>query len=242
MLNIAICDDEAFFRDWIKEMLLQYMQDKGMAVYKIDTFQSARELLELGIELNQYKIIFLDINMDNIDGLMAARKIREQNKEIFIVFITAFVDYSMEGYKVDAIRFLLKSSKNMQGHIAECMDAIYKKMQYDVIWREFEFHEGKKTVSLDCLLYVESKKHRLEFHVMEDKLVTYTTYETLNNMEKYINSRQFLRCHQSFLVNIKYIEDICRYKVILYNGKDFPMPKARYKEVWNTYVSYKGEL
>lgn len=241
MWNIAICDDETFFRDWLKEMLLQYMQDKGV-IYEIDTFSSGRELLDLGIELNRYQIIFLDINMDSINGLMTARKIREQNKEVFIVFITAFVDYSMEGYKVDAIRFLLKSSKNMQGHIAECMDAIYEKMQYDVTWKEFEFQEGKKKVSFDCLLYVESKKHRLEFHVMEDKLVTYTMYETLNNMEKYINSGQFLRCHQSFLVNIKYIDNISRYKLALYNEKEFPIPKARYKEVWDAYVAYKGEL
>lgn len=241
MLNIAICDDEQYFRDWIKEMLLQYMRNKG-TYYEIDTFQSGAELLNLGIELNQYQIIFLDINMESIDGLMTARKIREQNTGVFIVFITAFVDYSMEGYKVDAIRFLLKSSRNMQGHITECMDAIYKKMQHDVTWKEFAFHEGKKQVSLDCILYVESKKHRLEFHVMEEKFVTYTIYETLNNMEKYISGRQFLRCHQSFLVNMKYIEDICRYKVIMYNGKDFPIPKARYKEVWNAYVAYKGEL
>ncbi|MCD7837236.1 MAG: response regulator [Lachnospiraceae bacterium] len=103
-MSIAICDDEAFFRGWIKEMLLQYMQDKGV-VYEIDTFQSGKELLDLGIELNKYQIIFLDINMDHIDGLMVAKKIREQNIEVFIVFITAFVDYSMEGYKVDAIRF-----------------------------------------------------------------------------------------------------------------------------------------
>lgn len=241
MLNIAICDDEQYFREWLKEMLLRYMRDKG-TYYEIDTFQSGIELLDLGIELNQYQIIFLDINMDKIDGLMTARKIREQNARVFIVFITAFVNYSMEGYKVDAIRFLLKSSRNMQGHIAECMDAIYKKMQYDVTWKEFVFHEGKKTVSLDCILYVESKKHRLEFHVMEEKLVTYTIYDTLNNMEKYINGKQFLRCHQSFLVNMKYIENICRYKVIMYNGEDFPIPKARYKEVWNTYVAFKGEL
>ena len=120
MLNIAICDDEEFFRNWIKEMLLQYMQEKGV-IYEIATFQSGKELLDLGIELNQYQVIFLDINMDYINGLTTAKKIREQNKEVFIVFITAFVDYSMEGYKVDAIRYLLKSSSNMQGHIAECM-------------------------------------------------------------------------------------------------------------------------
>ena len=83
------------------------------------------ELIELGIELNQYKIIFLDINMDEMDGILTAKKIREQNSEIFLVFVTAFVNYSLEGYKVDAVRYLLKNNVNMQESIAECMDAIY---------------------------------------------------------------------------------------------------------------------
>ena len=199
-------------------------------------------LLELGIELNQFQIIFLDINMNEVDGLVTAHRIREQNTEIFIVFVTAFVNYSMEGYKVDAIRFLLKSNKNMQGHIAECMDAIRKKMEYDVIWKIFEFQEGKRKVSMDCLLYIESNLHKLFFHVMEEEMVTYSMYDTLNHVERYIESKHFLRCHQSFLVNMKYVKKINRYEVVLYNNESLPIPKAKYREVYDTYVAYKGEL
>lgn len=241
MFKIAICDDEKYFREWMKEMLLQYMKDRGI-YYEIDFFQSGKDLLELGIEINQYKIIFLDINMDEIDGIKTAQKIREQNAEIFIVFITAFVNYSLEGYKVDAIRYLLKSNTNMSEHIAECMDAIQKKMKHNVIWKEFEFNEGMKKISLNRILYIESKLHKLEFHVMEEDMMKFSIYDTLNNMEKYIDSKDFLRIHQSFLVNMKYISSICKYEAILYNGKSFPIPKARYKGVWDKYVIYRGEL
>lgn len=73
MLNLAICDDEQYFREWIKEMLLQYMRDKG-TYYEIDTLQSGTELLDLAIELNQHQTIFLDINMDKVDGLNDGKK------------------------------------------------------------------------------------------------------------------------------------------------------------------------
>lgn len=148
----------------------------------------------------------------------------------------------MEGYKVDAFRFLLKSNSNMQRHITECMDAIRKKMEYDVIWKDFEFHEGKKKLSMDCLLYIESNLHKLLFYVMEDEILTYTLNDTLNHVERSIDSKHFLRCHQSFLVNMKYIKKINRYEVILYNNKSLPIPKARYREVYDTYVAYKREL
>ncbi len=241
MFRIAICDDEPYFREQMKEMLLQYMQDSGV-FYKIDLFQSGTELIELGIELNQYKIIFLDINMDEMDGIQTAKKIREQNTEIFLVFVTAFVNYSLEGYKVDAIRYLLKNSVNMQESVAECMDAIYKKIHYEVTWKEFAFNEGKKRISLDCLLYIESQLHKLKFHVMEDHMVTYHIYDTLNNMENYIGSKNFVRLHQSFLVNMKFIQSISQYEAVLYSGESFPIPKVRYKNVWDTYLAYRGEM
>ena len=241
VFKIAICDDEDYFRKWIREMLQHYMKESGI-YYEIETFKSGIELLELGIELNQYKIIFLDISMNEMNGLVTAQKIREQNTEVFIVFITAFVNYSMEGYKVDAIRFLLKSNKNMQGHITECMDAIRKKMEYEVGWKMFEFHEGKRMVSMDFILYIESNLHKLVFHIMEDEMVTYTMNDTLNHIESYIKNKCFLRCHQSFLVNMKYIKRINRYEVVLYNNEILPIPKAKYREVYDTYVAFKGEL
>lgn len=102
------------------------MTDRGIML-EIDTFSSEKEFVELGIEMVKYKIVFLDINMDELDGIMTAKKIRENSKDMFIVFVTAFVNYTIEGYKVDAVRYILKDNKNLVASVYECMDAIHEK-------------------------------------------------------------------------------------------------------------------
>lgn len=73
MFRIAICDDEKIFRDDLKEILIRYMTDRGIML-EIDTFSSGKEFVELGIEMVKYKIVFLDINMDELDGIMTAKR------------------------------------------------------------------------------------------------------------------------------------------------------------------------
>lgn len=197
MFRIAICDDEKIFRDDLKEILIRYMTDRGIML-EIDTFSSGKEFAELGIEMVKYKIVFLDINMDELDGIMTAKKIRENSKDMFIVFVTAFVNYTIEGYKVDAVRYILKDNKNLVASVYECMDAIHEKMDYKVTWAEFDFCEGTRKVSLNRILYIESKLHKLEFHVMEDCLQKYT----LQTIRKYGGSYVIQNDEREFYFSI----------------------------------------
>lgn len=240
MFKIAVCDDEKFFREEIKSILKKYLKKKGV-VFEIDTFSSGEQFVALGIEMMKYKVVFLDINMDGLDGIMTAKKIRENSKEIFLVFVTAFVNYTIEGYKVDAVRYILKNSHTLDEAVYECMDAIQEKMEYTVTWVGFDFNEGYKNVSMERLLYIESNLHKLEFYIMEDHLEKYTLYNTLDNIDEQLRGNGFLRIHQSFLVNMKYIKKLCRYMVILNNGIELRVPRARYKEVEEAIVSYRGE-
>lgn len=241
MFRIAICDDEKIFRDDLKEILIRYMTDRGIML-EIDTFSSGKEFVELGIEMVKYKIVFLDINMDELDGIMTAKKIRENSKDMFIVFVTAFVNYTIEGYKVDAVRYILKDNKNLVASVYECMDAIHEKMDYKITWAEFDFCEGTRKVSLNRILYIESKLHKLEFHVMEDCLQKYTLQGTLNEIDDKFAGNDFLRIHQSFLVNMKFIKNISRYRVLLNNGILLDIARARYKYVEEKFIAYRGEV
>jgi DNA-binding LytR/AlgR family response regulator len=108
--------------------------------------------------------------------------------------------------------------------------------------RKFDFREGRKEILLDRLVYVESKLHVLEVHVMENDLKVYTMNETLNTFETRLAENDFVRIHQSFLVNVRYITDVARYKVILTNGSELPVPRARYAEVRNRYIACQGEV
>lgn len=236
-----MCDDESFFAEELKELISGYMMEKGL-VFEIDTYSSGEALVKLGIEVVRYTAVFLDINMEKIDGIKAAEKIREVSREVFIVFVTAYVNYSLEGYRLDAVRYLLKSNANFQSTVNECMNAIMEKLNYSVAKREFDFKEGTKEVSLERLLYIESNLHKLEFHIMEDDMKIYTMYETLNALEDRLAANDFVRIHQSYLVNIKYIKNVVRYKVVLTNGVELVIPKARYTYVKEQFVSYQGEV
>lgn len=241
MFKIAVCDDECQFRKIIRDILEDYMNKKGV-LYEIDEFASGKEFVDLGIEIIKYKVVFLDINMDELDGMRTAQKIRETSDDIFVVFVTAFVNYTLEGYRVDAVRYILKNNVNFPELIFECMDAISRKMNYVVKKKTFNFNEGTKNVSLERLLYIESRLHKLEFYIMEDRLNKYSLYSTLNDMEKELENNDFLRIHQSYLVNMKHIEKVSRYEVSLSNGVKLEIPKARYRFVEKAYVSYKGEV
>ena len=107
MLSIAICDDEEYFRITEKQLILKYMAGKNCECM-IDMYESGKELLALKSAISQYHIIFLDVNMEEIDGIETAKEIRKITKDVFIVFVTAFITYALEGYKVDAVRYLIK--------------------------------------------------------------------------------------------------------------------------------------
>ncbi len=89
MFKIAVCDDEKYFQNRIKEILTEYQKEKNMQ-YKIETFDSGKELLDCETGIRQYKIVFLDMDMDDLNGILTARKIRELNEDVFIVFVTAY--------------------------------------------------------------------------------------------------------------------------------------------------------
>lgn len=241
MFRIAICDDESLFAEELRELLSEYMMEKGL-VFEIDIYGSGEALIELGIEVIKYTAVFLDINMEKIDGIKAAEKIREISREVFIIFVTAYVNYSLEGYRLDAVRYLLKGNANFPSTVNECVDALLDKLNYSVTKRRFVFQEGTKEISLERLLYIESNLHKLEFHIMEDDMKIYTMYETLNELENKLAVNDFIRIHQSYLVNIRYIKNIVRYKLILSNGVELIIPKARYTYVKQRFISYQGEV
>ena len=120
----------------------------------------------------------------------------------------------------------MKNNEKFAELIFECIDAISKKMNYSVKKNEFKFSEGVKNISLELLLYIESKLHKLNFHIMEDKLNTYSLYGKLDEFEKELEDKAFLRIHR-YLINMKHIVSIYRYKAVLNNGIKLKISKDR---------------
>ena len=240
MLYIAICDDEKYFRIREEQLIKKYMEKKACKC-KIDVFNSGKEILDLKKTISQYNIIFLDVNMEEIDGIETAKEIRKITKDAYIVFVTAFVTYALEGYKVDAVRYLLKDDECLEKAINECLETILYKMDYDKNKMLFEFQEEKKEIYLEDILYIESNLHKLIFHMAGEDVTKYTMYARLDDINVLLQKNGFCRIHKSYLVNLRYVESVERYKVAFVNGGSLGISKSRYLDTRNECVCYRGE-
>lgn len=239
-LRIAICDDEEYFLNKIKHQVEKKLQDVSWQDYQIDSFSSG-EMLYRNIEsFLEYDIYLLDINMMPIGGLDIAKRIRQYKADSYIAFITGFIDYAMEGYKVNAIRYILKDS--LEEMLDECMEAILQRIRQKNKSVTFHFIEGERKVFLDQIIYIESNKHKLIFHIYAKEQEMFTVYDKLDNISCSMETHGFLRIHKSYLVNMKYIEKIQKYEVFIGNQIVLPIPREKYKLVEEKYYEYEGEM
>ncbi len=237
MLQIAVCDDETYYRNRIYSLLSEYLEARSLNA-SIDIFSSGKEFLSERDNLVKYDIVFLDINMEEVDGIQTAQKICDYQSGTCIVLVTAFLNYALEGYKVGAVRYIMKDALEIQ--MPECMEAVLKKMQIQKI--TFSFLEGEKTLYTDNILYVESRRHKCLFYYMEKETVTYQMYGKLDQLEEALSAYRFLRIHKSFLVNMKHIRRISNYLAVLDCGEELPVPRLRFQKVREAFVAYKGEM
>lgn len=229
MIQIAVCDDENYYQELVCRIIRSYMTEKGIEEYRLYTYSSGNEVISDIENLKSFQVLFMDISMADTDGITAAKEVRRVNEEICISFITSFIDYSLEGYKVNAIRYLLKDS--LEQTLPECMDAILRKLKKNT--EILDLTAGKERVKiLICrILYIESRKHRIYIHYMTGKGINQDIQSIifkLDDLEPRLPSPAFLRIHKSFLVNAGYICHINNYKAELTDGTVINISRDRY--------------
>ena len=197
MISVAICDDEKYFSHILKNMIAAYMAQRGIE-YSLDMFGSGNELLScLSDNAVRTTVIFLDINMEDMDGIETATRIRQFSKDVYIVFVTAYIKYSLEGYKVNAIRYLIKGDVNFEKSLEECMDAILENMNYEIQTVSFEFKDGKRDIVIDNIVYIESNLHTLRFVMRSasNSKEEFIMIATLNEVEEILKDFGLIQCH-----------------------------------------------
>ena len=249
MIVVAVCDDEKTYLRMMKKYIERYFAQNNIE-HIVECYASGKELISCVATSTRIDIIFLDIYMDEIDGMEVAKEIRKYSSEVFIVFVSAYYSYAVKGYTVDATRYILKNNDDLEDTIDECLNTIIKKMNYCIPLKHFTFIECEKDVNIEHIIYIESNLHKLQFYIVEDSVKLYTMYETLNNIEQELSNNIFVRIHQSRLVNLKYVTEIKEHSemmqgartVVLSSGKELIVTKARLKTVKSSFVAYKGEF
>ena len=243
MLQIAVCDDEKVFIEKIKKNVSEYF-DRHQIEYKIDTFISGNEFVELKEKMKDFDIVFMDIDMDGLNGIETAREMRKVCPDAFLIFVTAFINYTLEGYKVEAIRYVLKDRETLADGLAEALDAVMGKMNMSEEPVPYNFVDaGRRSVSPSQVVYVENNLHKTAFHLMEQGAEkVYAVYRKLNDIESDFDSEDLIRTHQSYLVNVNYVRSVERYLARLESGAEIPISKQRYRQTQEAFLRKKGAI
>lgn len=223
LVNIVICENDKNDQEFVGLKVVDILDDLNIE-YEIKVYNSGDDLLE---GYDKYTdIILLDIQMDGLDGMETARKIREFDDNVEIIFITSFVEYALEGYEVNAYRYLLKPVKDedFRTSLINCLN------DRNFVKRSIVIKEGNTRIkiSLKDIMYIEVQGNDITVHTLKD---TYRTKGTMSSFETEINSDMFVRCHKSYLVNLEYIKSIKRYTSILVNDEEVPLSRNKYKEI-----------
>lgn len=219
MYRIVICEDDITQIAFLRECILKSLEGISSQI-ELFEFNSGEELLETNLE--GIDIFFLDIKMLQLTGMDVAKIIRETNDTSEIIFITSIVDYIQEGYKVRAYRYLLKPIDfgDLNESILSCISDIIKKRE------NFMLIENKDIINkilINSIMYIEVRKKVLTIHTKND---TYYTKNSMDKIELELEKYNFFRCHKSYLINLEYIQFICKNTVVI-NGKDIPVSKYR---------------
>ena len=122
-------------------------------------------------------------------------------------------------------------SKGERGDLDDLIADIHQNRQ-ELLYR---FVEGEKRLRIEDIIYIETSRHKNLFHTTDG---VFSIYKKLNEIEADLKKFGFLRIHQSFLVNMRYIEKISSYVLTLKNGKELSVPKSRYREVKKQYANH----
>lgn len=205
-------------------------------------YASGEAFLELGKSCAEYDMVFLDVEMPGLNGIETARELRKYSARMFIVFVTAHIDYSPKGYEVEAIRYILKDSDTLRTDIEGCLGVILSRIRRSSSVMRFTFREGEMEINLERILYLESYKHIVRF-IMEDKGHNeYTMYGKLDEAEDKLKGHHFVRIHKSILVNMHHIKRMSSGMLVLDDGSELSISKSKSMEAKSEYIKYKCRM
>ena len=229
-MNIAVVDDEEIIRQQIHDFIKKQKPD-----FNISDFATGEELLAAG---SDFDIIFLDIQLEGMSGIEAARNLRRRKVDAVLVFITGIKEYVFEAFDVSAFHYLLKPIEEKKfvevlGRAAEEAGKRKRQKEQQIFIRTK--NQGY-TLNLSSILYIESRGKKVENHTtdMDDIIETYVTMDELEGQL----GGGFYRCHRGYLVNMAHIVRYDNDSIFLSDGGNVYLTRKKHNEFVKAYMWY----
>lgn len=228
-MRIAICEDDKLQDKINKDYIVKWASKKDVSV-EIESFDSGEKFLFRWPEEATFDIVLLEINMKGISGIELAKKIREIDKYIIIIFITGAKEYALEGYEVNALNYLLKPLEEKK--IFKCLDIALEQIEEKMKNDDYlVLPKGKENIKIDLnkVYYISAFDHYIDIHY-KDEVVTFKN--KIGEVEKLLNKKEeYIRNHRSYIVNLKKVVKMSNKTIFLSNGSELPISKQRLADV-----------
>ena len=233
MITAASVDDDPNIRETLQAALITDTQKRRIPV-QLSVCASGSEFLTLPQE--KWDLVLMDVEMPGQNGIETARQLRRVNDRAAIIFITNYIQYALEGYEVQAFRYLLKpiDAAQFEQVVGTALDEIHHRQ---TAYLQLKGRSEIIRLAIDELIYAETERGHLLLHTPGKVLECYSTMEKL---EQELKQEAFFRCHSSFLVALEAVRQIEKQDVVLKDGTRVPVSKNRKKGMKQALTNFWG--
>ncbi len=235
MCKIAIFDDEKIIVDYVEKLIKKYMT-KNIRIYKYIELSNLKEDIKRG-ELEDLDILYIDIKIDKVNGITIAEKMQKYNPNLKVIYMTAYSEYSEEIFRTSPTYLLLKPIKEEK--FKESLDKAleYRENDRDLI-KAFHIKGKIFNIKIDNIKYIESNRRIATIH---EKDIDRNIYAKLSELEELL-PEQFVRCHQSYIVNLEQARELNSHEFVLNTGERIPISQTKYNKSKQSFIKYLGDI
>ena len=220
-MRIAICDDQTVCLEQTHSVVKKCLRG---AEGRIDLFKSGVAFLR-AFKDRPYDLVFLDIEMPEMDGITLAKNLRKFSADVPVIFLTSHIEYALEGYEVNALRYLTKPVDPAK--LQNVITVVVEKMrQQRILWIKTDM--GEQKLLIKDILFMEAQNQNILINT--GKAIHCVRYN-LSDYEKELAQDGFFRIHRGYLVSLAHIKSIGKSEITLDNSATLPVSRNKEKEL-----------
>lgn len=233
MIKAAICDDEVYFVNELHCLIRKIFSEHHREI-RITDFTTGGPLIK---HSRDFDLIFLDVQMNDLNGFKTAELLRKNGFSGCLVFVTIMKNEVYKAFEYNAFDYLLKplDEKHLR-HTAKRFLSSFNNLEKTLVVDKRNERRLIKTVEI---LYCEIINRKVELHLLNGEVIEY--YEKISELETKLGS-EFYKAHRSYLVNLRYISACSSNEITLENGAKIPLSRNRKTGLMNALIDDIGEV
>ncbi|NCA67174.1 MAG: response regulator transcription factor [Clostridia bacterium] len=239
MLKISVCDDNMSELKHTEQLLYKFYASHNSMDISIKIFNSPSDLMEKISSGERYNIYILDIMMPDFTGIDIGEQIRKNDEYAYIIYLTSSESYALKSYQVRAFQYLLKPVSEV--YLFNVLETAINRIDIENSLRfTVNTNNGIEVIAYHHMISAEYYNHSVKYNIIDRQPITSSVLRTPFDIviEELVKDIRFLRCHNSFLINMQHVKTITNKDFIMTNNIAIPIASSKYKQIKENYLDY----